>query len=452
MTINKHSKNITSYWELPLYKPGEYKYTKVEEAAKEFERIFSDAVRLRLRADVQVAAYLSGGLDSSVTTSFIKSISPDNLQTFSIGFTEKDYDESSYQSIAADYFKTQHSSVVCGPNDIANNFKEVVWHSEAPLLRTAPTPMSLLAKSVRDQNIKVVITGEGADELLGGYNIFKETKIRRFWAKDPTSKYRPLLLKKLYPYLPQMNNANNNVLKMFFGYKLKETSSPIYSHLLRWNNTSRINNYLTKEYREAIGDYNPINIIEQKFSEKLNGLDSLAKAQWLELNIFMSGYLLSSQGDRMGMANSIEGRYPFLDHRVIEFCMGLHPDLKLNGLNEKYLLKKLMKDRLPDVILNRPKQAYRAPIRSSFVSDNLPAYLKDMLSEKAIVQAGIFNPDHVNQLLNKMKSKNQVSEIDNMAITAILSTQILNDLFINRSIQELNEDELVELDKIILDF
>jgi asparagine synthase (glutamine-hydrolysing) len=94
-----------------------------------------------------------------------------------------------------------------------------------------------------------------------------------------------------------------------------------------------------------------------------------------------------------------------------------------------------MKDRLPDVILNRPKQAYRAPIRSSFISDNLPAYLKDMLSEKAIVQAGIFNPDHVNQLLNKMKGGNQVSEIDNMAITAILSTQILNDLLINISIQ-----------------
>lgn len=452
MTINKNSKNITTYWELPLCRPDEYKYTKIDEAAKEFEKIFSDAVKLRLRADVQVAAYLSGGIDSSVTTSFIKKISPENLQTFSIGFTEKDYDESAFQNIAAEYFKTQHSSVVCGPNDIADNFKGVVWHSEAPLLRTAPTPMSLLAKSVRDQNIKVVITGEGADELLGGYNIFKETKIRRFWAKDPKSKYRPLLLKKLYPYLPQMNNANNNVLKMFFGYKLNETSSPVYSHLLRWNNTSRINNYLSKEYRDSIGDYNPIKDIEQKFSEKLTGLDSLEKAQWIELNIFMSGYLLSSQGDRMGMANSIEGRYPFLDHRVIEFCMSLHPDLKLNGLNEKYLLKKLMKDRLPDIILNRPKQAYRAPIRSSFISDNLPTYLKDLLSETAILEAGIFNPDHVRQLLNKMKSKNQVSEIDNMAITAILSTQILNDLFINRSIQELNEDELVTLDKTILDF
>ena len=252
MTINANGKTTTTYWELPIYKPNEYTYTTINEATEEFEHLFTDAVKLRLRADVQVAAYLSGGIDSSVTTSFIKNISPDNLQTFSIGFTEKDFDESSYQNIAAAYFKTQHSSISCSPNEIAENFKDVVWHSEAPLLRTAPTPMSLLAKSVKDQNIKVVITGEGADELLGGYNIFKEAKIRHFWAKDPQSKYRPLLLKKLYPYLPQMNNANSNVLKMFFGYKLNETSSPIYSHLLRWNNTSRINNYLSEDYKKSI--------------------------------------------------------------------------------------------------------------------------------------------------------------------------------------------------------
>ncbi len=170
-------------------------FNNAEEAAKEFETIFTDAVKLRLRADVQVAAYLSGGLDSSITTSFIKKLTPDSLRTFSIGFTEKDFDESSYQNIAVDYFNTQHSSVTCSPKDISENFKDVVWHSEAPLLRTAPTPMSILAKSVKDHKIKVVITGEGADELFGGYNIFKETKIRHFWAKDPKSKYRPLFLK-----------------------------------------------------------------------------------------------------------------------------------------------------------------------------------------------------------------------------------------------------------------
>ena len=449
MVIKEGSKVQTKYWELPLVKPDGYKHTNMAEAAKAFEAVFSDAVKLRLRADVQVAAYLSGGLDSSVTTSFIKDISPENLRTFSLGFTEKDYDESAYQNVAADYFKTQHSSITCGPEDIAESFKSVVWHAEAPLLRTAPAPMGLLAKSVRGQGIKVVITGEGADELLGGYNIFKETKIRRFWAKDPGSKFRPLLLKKLYPYLPQMNNANNNVLKMFFGYKLNETASPIYSHLLRWNNTSRIKNYLSQEYRASIGDYDPIKKMEEQVGDKLDGLDPLLKAQWIEMNIFMSGYLLSSQGDRMGMAHSIEGRYPFLDHRVIEFCMGLHPDLKLNGLDEKYLLKKLMKGRLPETILERPKQAYRAPIRSTFASANLPAYLQEMLSRSGIEKMGIFNPEHVGQLLTKMRSDKQVSEIDNMAITAILSTQILHDLFVNRNMPELTDQELINFDKTI---
>ena len=252
MQINNTSKTTTTFWELPIHKPDNYTYSDINDAQKEFEAIFSDAVKLRLRADVPVAAYLSGGIDSSVTTAFIKKTDAVNLKTFSIGFTEKEFDESSFQHIAADYFKTDHSSVTCGPNDISENFKNVVWHTEAPLLRTSPTPMSLLAKSVKDKNIKVVITGEGADELLGGYNIFKENKIRHFWAKDPQSKYRPLLLKKLYPYLPQMEQANNTILKLFFGYKLNETKSPIYSHLLRWNNTSRINNYLSAEYKEEI--------------------------------------------------------------------------------------------------------------------------------------------------------------------------------------------------------
>jgi asparagine synthase (glutamine-hydrolysing) len=131
--------------------------------------------------------------------------------------------------------------------------------------------------------------------------------------------------------------------------------------------------------------------------------------------------------------------------------MSLDPDLKLNGLNEKYLLKKLMKGRLPDSILNRPKQAYRAPIRSTFISDDLPEYLKEMLSEKQIKASGIFNPEHVRTLLEKMRTKNQVSEVDNMALTAILSTQILQDLFINKSMPELEKKDLIGCTKIIQD-
>src|SRR5690606_16695584 len=156
----------------------------------------------------------------------------------------------------------------------------------------------------------------------------------------------------------------------------------------------------------------------------------------------LSGYLLSSQGDRMGMANSVEGRYPFLDHRVIEFCATLPPDFKLKILNEKILLKKMMNGRLPDEILNRPKQAYRAPILSSFLGKEAPEYVHDMVSEAAIQEAGIFNPDSVKRLLVKMKSGKAYSEIDNMALTAIISTQLLYRQFI-KDFKHLNNNQVV---------
>lgn len=449
MVINDKDILSKSYWDLPMYKPENYKYTEVNEAAKEFEKIFYDAVKLRLRADVPVAAYLSGGIDSSVTTSFIKRISPENLKTYSIGFAEKEFDESYYQNLASNFFNTNHHNMTCSSKDIAREFYDVVWHTEVPLLRTAPTPMKLLAKSVRDDNTKVVITGEGADELLGGYNIFKETKIRQFWSKEPNSRYRPLLLQKLYPYLPQFKNTNSTILKMFFGYRLNETASPVYSHILRWNNTSRINNFLSKKYKDSNGSYNPIEELEIQLEGKLKGYDYLTKAQWIELNYFMSGYLLSSQGDRMAMANSVEGRYPFLDHRLIEFCMSMHPDLKLKILNEKYLLKVLMKGKLPNEILKRSKQAYRAPIKSVFVTDMLPNELNVLLSAEKINEFGIFSVDKVELLLKKIKTGGKISEIDNMSLTAILSTQLLYDQFVNRNIKELAINDLIQLNKII---
>lgn len=452
MLISESVIEQSTYWELPIYKPGEFRYTELKETKDQLNELLTDAVSLRLRADVPVAAYLSGGIDSSVTTALIKELSPANLRTFSIGFEDKDFDESYYQRLASSYFNTQHTSFSCSIKQIAEEFKNVVWHAEAPLLRTAPTPMSLLAKNVRENGIKVVITGEGADELLGGYNIFKEAKIRQFWAKDPQSKIRPLLLKKLYPYLPQIQSSNPVVLKMFFGYQLNQTESPFYSHLLRWHNTSRIINYLSEEYKKEIKDYHPIQAYESRYAEKLKGYDTLTKAQWIEINLFLSGYLLSSQGDRMGMAHSVEGRYPFLDYRVIEFCMGVSPDLKLKGLNEKYLLKKMSQGMIPDQILNRSKQAYRAPIRNTFASDNLPEDLADLISEAQISQFGIFNWNYVNQLLDKIQKNKQISEVDNMALTAVLSVQLLYDLYVNKSIGELKESELIRLNKTIVDY
>jgi asparagine synthase (glutamine-hydrolysing) len=432
MIYSKNKFEIKKYWELSFARNKEYLDISFPEAVQEFSRLLKDSVRIRLRADVPVAAYLSGGLDSTVTTSIIKDIVPDMLQTFSIGFEEKDYDESNYQKLASDYFQTKHTGFKMNSDDIAANFPEVIWHSEMPLLRTSPVPMHALSKKVREKGIKVVITGEGADELLAGYNIFKEAKIRQFWAREPKSNLRPLLLKKLYPYIPQISNASSQMLRFFFGFKLNETESPIYSHLLRWNNGNHIKKYFSGKLKQNLTDYSPVKELGDKLNGKFEGYDFLAKAQWLEMNIFMSGYLLSSQGDRMGMANSIEGRYPFLDHRLIEFCTKLNPDYKLKGFDEKHLLKKMAEGKIPEDILKRSKQAYRAPIQSSFISDNAPAYVKDTFNEKQINEIGLFDVETAKKLYNKFISGKEVSEPDNMALTAILSTSILYEQFEKR--------------------
>lgn len=433
---------VNKYWQLTFASPENYFRGTLEDAIAEFENLFRDAVKIRLRADVPVAAYLSGGIDSSVTTAFIKDIDPSILQTFSVGFTENEFDESAYQNLASKFFNTKHIGFKCTSYEIAENFPQVIWHSEIPLLRTSPSPMFSLSKKVRENNIKVVITGEGADELLAGYNIFKETKIRHFWAKDKNSKLRPLLLKKLYPYIASLQNANPNALKMFFGYRLEDTDSPIYSHLLRWKNTSNIKNHFSDEIQKKLEKFDPYINLMKNLDGSLENLDPLAKAQYIEATTFLSGYLLSSQGDRMGMANSVEGRYPFLDHRVVEFCASLPPDYKLKGLNEKILLKKMMKNRLPEEILNRSKQAYRAPIFSSFLGKDAPEYVHDLISVGTIKNVGIFKPETVNKLLIKMNSGKAYSEIDNMALTAIISTHLLHQQFI-QDFKHLNDSKLL---------
>jgi asparagine synthase (glutamine-hydrolysing) len=376
-----------------------------------------------------VAAYLSGGIDSSATTWLIKQIEPGVLNTFSIGFESAEFDETEFQQRVARQLETTHRSITCHNTDVADNFAKVLWHTEIPILRTGAVPMFLLSGLVNDNGIKVVITGEGADEFLGGYNIFKEAIIRQFWSREPKSQIRPLLLQKLYPYLAQFQGKNSAMLKMFFGYRLEDSDSPVYSHLIRWNNSLHIKEHIRKDFLNGeAGD--PVDALVGSLPEGFEKLDLLSRAQWLEATLFMSGYLLSSQGDRMGMANSVEGRYPFLDHRVIEFAGTLPWDQKIRGLNEKFLMKKLMHGRLPEQVVHRPKQAYRAPVASSLTSPKAPEYLREVISPAMLNKYGIFNPFTVERLLSKMQEGKTITENENMAVAGILSTQILMDMFV----------------------
>lgn len=431
MEISGDQAEIHSYWSLnfPVDKESYFKGT-IDDAASELEKLLTDSVSIRLRADVQVAAYLSGGLDSSATTAFIKNVSSETLQTFSIGFEDSAFDETAYQQEVSKFLETRHIAYTCTREDIGNYFPQVVWHSEIPVLRTAPVPMFYLSKKVREHNIKVVITGEGADEMLAGYNIFKEGIIREFWSHQPNSKYRPLLLQKLYPYLTQFQGKSKNMLRLFFGYQLQNTASPIYSHIVRWRNTSNIQNFFSADLKSNFDSYNQYDEVMKMLPDDFDRYSRLNKAQWLESGIFMSGYLLSSQGDRVSMAHSVEGRYPFLDHRIIEFSAKLPPDYKMHGLIEKFILKRMMRKRLPKSILNRPKQAYRAPVVNSFFSLPAKEYVMALLSKQDIKHTGMFSYQTVQKLLSKILSGRTLTEIENMALAGIISSQLIYHQFV----------------------
>jgi asparagine synthase (glutamine-hydrolysing) len=449
MKISNGQKVIQRFWS-PVFPVNKEEYFKgsIDDAADELEKLLTDAVRIRLRADVQVAAYLSGGLDSSATTALIKKVAPETLQTFSIGFEDGEFDETPFQKEVSAYLGTRHTAFTCTREDIGNYFPQVVWHAEIPILRTAPVPMFCLSKKVRENNIKVVITGEGADEMLAGYDIFKEGIIREFWSRQPNSKYRPLLLQKLYPYLAQFQGKNKSMLKLFFGYELQDTDSPFYSHILRWRNTSNIQNFFSEELKSNLNGYDKYEAARNMLPDGFDKYDRLNKSQWLESMIFMSSYLLSSQGDRVAMANSVEGRYPFLDYRVMEFAAKLPPTFKMHGLNEKYILKRMMKNRLPESVLKRPKQAYRAPIASSFLSSPSREYVMDLLSERDINLTGMFSYNAVKKLIGKISTSTMVTEMENMALAGIISSQLIYHQYILKdnfrpSISQLNNCQII---------
>jgi len=217
--------------------------------------------------------------------------------------------------------------------------------------------------------------------------------------------------------------------RLFFGYRLKDTDSPVYSHLVRWNNSRHIREHF-REDLNGLPAADPVDELIPSLPPSFERWDLLSRAQWIESKLFLSGYLLSSQGDRVSMAHSVEGRYPFLDHRVMEFCSGISSRFKIKGLNEKYLLKQMMKGRLPDQVVNRPKQAYRAPVGASLLAPDAQGYIREMLSPSAVRKHGIFKPESVERLVSKVSGTKTITENDNMALAGILSTQILLDIFV----------------------
>jgi asparagine synthase (glutamine-hydrolysing) len=395
-----------------------------------------EAVRLRmLRADVPVGSYLSGGLDSSLIAALGREVKGDRFCTFSIRFEDAEYDETPFQRAVVARIGSDHREVVVRREDIAGAFPAVVAHAERPLLRTAAAPLFLLSRLVHDSGIKVVLTGEGADEMFAGYDLFREGKVRRFWGRRPSSTLRPRLLERLYPYLARSPVAQQAMAREFFGKDLAEWAAPGFAHQTRWQPTAALQRLFSEDVRREARAVNVVGRLLGSLPGPFPSWTSLAQDQYLEVRTLLSGYLLSSQGDRMLMAHSVEGRFPFLDTRVVELANSLPAGFLLRGLDEKHILKRVAEGRVPDEVLRRPKQPYRAPDALSFVGAGSPDWVGAIMDERAIAAAGIFEPGSVTRLWAKCQAGaggKQFSNADNLALVGVLSTGLLHEELVRK--------------------
>lgn len=413
------------YWDLEFPDAGGHDIRDEKKAVEGIRELLDRSAYIRLRADVPVGAYLSGGLDSSILCLLVRKHAQ-HMETFSVSFADALYDEAPFQEMMGKALGTNHHVERIGYPDIGNVFEDVIWHVETPVLRSAPAPMFKLSGLTRGHGIKVVLTGEGSDELFGGYDIFKENRIRRFWAKDPDSKMRPQLLFRLYPYSPVQMKRSGAMLISFYRKDISDTGHFGYSHLPTWRNTAGIQSYFTDEVRYALLDYSPVDELEALIPDDYYRWHPLNQAQYLEIKLLLAGYLLCSQGERMTMAHSVEGRYPFLDHNVAEFANRIDPRLKLKGLTEKYILKRAFMDELPGEIFMRTKQPYGAPNKEGFFENGMPrANIAPYFDTEIIKASGIYNPGMVETLIKKCAESSRLGFRDNSAFVGIVSTQIL---------------------------
>ena len=417
--VTKHK-----YWDLDFPDAGdERKLDDPTPLVDELEALLKQAVERRLRSDVPVVSYISGGLDSTVVLGFCSKHRGDPIPAFTIGLDKAGPDERTHATEAAAMLGSPLTTVTMNRSKIAATFPELVKAAEGPVLDTSCAALLRLAEAVHNQGYKVALTGEGADEALAGY-VWYKTQMARDGITAKVGRGLPLLLRKGVMWSIAGNRVKLPPEQAIGG--VRPAQQDMYEFIAQAKPT-----LYSAGMWERLGDHSPYSDLDIT-NDRITRWDPLNQSLYVGYKVMLAGLLMISKGDRISMNASVETRYPFLDDDVINFCAGLAPEYKLRGRTEKWLLRQVAARVLPPKIANRPKTMFRADMSGTFLGPERPAWVDQLLSPESLRKTGYFDPEGVARQRawqTRIPRITPTRFVFDVGLTCVVSTQLWHHLF-----------------------
>ncbi len=361
---------------------------------EQWRELFTESVKLRLMADVPLGMFLSGGIDSSAIAAVMSEMVDEPIKTFSVGFAEREANEFEYARIVANAYKTEHHEITITPEQFFAELPNLVWHEDEPLGFIASVPLYFVSK-LAQKHVKVVLTGEGSDEILAGYGRYaKAVSLLNYGEK-----YESVIPNFLREIVKSGASLVGGKLNRTFLTRQSDIENLFLDNFAVFSKTMQ-NNLLSNETKARIAEQNPY-VYQNKWLEKTDAKDVLDKLLYVDTKTYLHELLMKQ--DQMSMAASIESRVPFLDHKLVEFTAQMPINMKLRGKETKFLLREAMKGILPEAILTRSKMGFPVPIGNWFRGRFKHIVDEYVLSERSLSR-GIFNAEFVREIAAKHKS------------------------------------------------
>lgn len=428
------------YWDINF--PQAEEHLKVKEEQEYIDGVreqLLEAVDLRLNADVPVGAYLSGGIDSCSILGLSASVRQDPVKAFTIGFDDADYDETPIAREMAEMTGAEQIILPLSAEHLYDHFERTIWHTERTIYNTLGVAKLLMSQKVREQGYKVVLTGEGSDELFAGYPAFRKDMFLYGLSDLPDN-----LKNDLQATLAESNELFKGAMlprEEFHSDAIDQKVGFTPTCIQSWMGCDGSARHLmAKEHRSNIQDYDPGTAMAEQFDEtQLAGRHPLDKAQYVWIKTMLEGQILTWGGDRVDMANSMEARPPFLDHHLADYAVNIPPQMRIKGPVEKYVLKEAMKGLLPETLYKRQKFAFMAPPAHTDQKkwQALMTLMNEFASEEKIKEAGLIDYDALQQMLQSHDdpsvSRDYKVQMDAL-LNHVLGVQLLHHHFVKQDI------------------